>query len=122
MKPVTALLLLSLAGAGCSLTAPAAAAETAPAQTAPAAVVKPAEVKGTLNLNIGRTNDAPGGLNIGANTSSRQSGLIVGPGGAGGNFEDVAGLGIDLEGVPEILPGPEAASDEDEIVRLPGQD
>lgn len=121
MKPVTALFLLSLAGAGagCSLTAPAAAAEAAPAETAPAAVATPAEVKGTLNLNIGRTNDAPGGLNIGANTSSSQSGLIVGPGGAGGNFEDVAGLGIDLEGAAEILPGPNAASDEDEIVRLP---
>lgn len=122
MKPVTALFLLSLAAAGGSLTAPAAAAGTAPPETAPAAVAGPAEVKGTLNLNIGRTNEAPGGLNIGASTSGSRSGLIVGPAGPGGNFEDVAGLGIDLEGAPEILPEPEAADGEDEIVRLPGQD
>jgi hypothetical protein len=122
MKPITALLLLSLAGvgAGCSLTTPAATAEAAPAEASPAAeVTQTAEVQGTLNLNIGRTNDAPGGLKIGAGPSSSSGGLIVGPGGAGGDFEDVEGLGIDLEDAPEALLQPEPASDEDEIVRLP---
>ena len=122
MKPITALLLLSLAGvgSGCSLTTQAAAAEAAPAETAPAAEVTPtAEVQGTLNLNIGRTNEAAGGLRIGAGQTSSPGGLIVGPGGAGGDFEDVEGLGIDLEDAPEALLQPEQASDEDEIVRLP---
>jgi hypothetical protein len=120
MKPITALLLLSLSGAGCSLTTPAATAEAAPAETAPAAeVTQTAEVQGTLNLNIGRTNEAAGGLRIGAGQTSSPGGLIVGPGGAGGDFEDVEGLGIDLEDAPEALLQPEPASDEDEIVRLP---
>jgi hypothetical protein len=122
MKPITALLLLSLygVGAGCSLTTLAATAEAAPAETAPAAeVTQTAEVQGTLNLNIGRTNDAAGGLRIGAGQTRSPGGLIVGPGGAGGNFEDVEGLGIDLEAAPEALLQPEQASGEDEIVRLP---
>lgn len=122
MKPITALLLLSLygVGAGCSLTRLAATAEAAPAETAPAAeVTQTAEVQGTLNLNIGRTNDAAGGLRIGAGQTRSPGGLIVGPGGAGGDFEDVEGLGIDLEDAPEVLLQPEQASGEDEIVRLP---
>lgn len=122
MKPITALLLLSLygVGAGCSLTTLAATAEAAPAETAPAAeVTQTAEVQGTLNLNIGRTNDAAGGLRIGAGQTRSPGGLIVGPGGAGGDFEDVEGLGIDLEAAPEALLQPEQASGEDEIVRLP---
>ena len=122
MKPITALLLLSLygVGAGCSLTTLAATAEAAPAETAPAAeVTQTAEVQGTLNLNIGRTNDAAGGLRIGAGQTRSPGGLIVGPGGAGGDFENIEGLGIDLEDAPDALLQPEPASDEDDIVRLP---
>jgi hypothetical protein len=124
MKPITALLLLSLAGvgAGCSLTAPSATAEAAPVEAAPAAeVTQTADVQGTLNLNIGRTNDGPGGLKIGAGPANSPSGLIVGPGGAGGDFEDVQGLGIDLDDAPQAMLEPEKASDEDEIVRLPSE-
>ena len=120
MKPITALLLMSHSGAGCSLTTPAATAEAAPAETAPAAeVAQTAEVQGTLNLNIGRTNGAAGGLRIGAGQTSSPGGLIVGPGGTGGDFEGVEGLGIELGDAPEALLQPEQASDEDEIVRLP---
>ncbi len=116
MKPITALLLLSLAGAGaaCSDTVAASAEASAPP-------VETAEVQGTLNLNIGRANDAPGGLNLNAGSSGNTGGLIVGPRATGGNFEDVGDLGIDLEDSPDTLLAPKApaaTSDEDEIVRL----
>lgn len=119
MKPITALLLLSLAsvGAACSDTVAASAADTAAAE----ALVETAEVQGTLNLNIGRANDAPSGLNLNAGASSNAGGLIVGPGASGGNFEDVGGLDIDLQDSPDTLldpKAPAAKSDEDEIVRL----
>lgn len=117
MKPITARLLLSLygVGAGCSLTTLAATAEAAPA----AEVAQTTEVQGTLNLKIGRTNDPAGGLRIGAGQTRSPGGLIVEPGGAGGDFEGVEGLGIDLEDATEALLQPEQASGEDDIVRLP---
>ncbi len=118
MKPITALLLLSLAGAGAACSDTVTKADPAAAETP----VETAEVQGTLNLNIGRTNDSPGGLNISAGSGASAGGLIVGPGATGGNFEDVDDLGIDLQDTPDTIlepKAPEAKSDEDEIVRLP---
>lgn len=117
MKPITALLLLSLAGVGAACSDTVTKTDPAAAETP----VETAEVQGTLNLNIGRTNDAPGGLNLNAGSSGNTGGLIVGPGATGGNFEDVGDLGIDLEDTPDTLlepKAPQAKTDEDEIVRL----
>ncbi len=121
MKPITAVLLFSLAslGASCSATASSEAAE-APATEA---VVETAEVQGTLNLNIGRTSEQPGRMIVGSGAGSGSGGLIVAPGSTGASFDDVEGLGIQLEDAPETsdeLLAPKAApSDEDDIVRLP---
>jgi len=117
MKPITALLLLSLAGAGaaCSDTVSGAAETEAATETAGAG----SEVQGTLNLNIGRAPDQPGRPIVGANTGSANGGLIVAPGTAGGNFEGVEELGIEIEESPEAILEPEETSGEDELVRIP---
>lgn len=112
MKPVAALLVFSLASLGAPVVA---AAEPAP---------DAAEVRGTLNLNVGRSNDQPGRMIVGAGTSGG-GGLIIAPGSTGGNFADVPELGVQIVEVPETpetllaaKPAP-APSDEDVIVRLP---
>jgi hypothetical protein len=116
MKPIAALLLLSLAGAGtaCSDTA---------AKTTPEATIETAdagaEVQGTLNLNIGKTEGTAGRQIIGSSSGASSGGLIVAPGATGGNFEDVQGLDIVIEDEPGSLLETAPASDEDEIVRLP---
>lgn len=121
MKPITAVLLFSLAsfGASCSATASGETGEAPATQ----AVVETAEVQGTLNLNIGRASEQPGRMIIGSGTSSSSGGLIVAPGSTGASFDDVEDLGIQLEDMPETsdeLLAPKAApSDEDDIVRLP---
>ncbi len=116
MKPIAAFLLLSLAGAGtaCSDTAD----KTAPDATIETVAAEP-EVQGTLNLNIGKAPESPGRQIIGANTGASTGGLIVAPGATGGNFEDVEGLGIEIEDGEDPLSPPPKTSDEDEIVRLP---
>lgn len=122
MKPVTTLLLVSLAalGAACSATVSGASAEAAPAEE----VIETAEagsgVQGTLNLNIGRTGEEPARPIVGVEAATGSgSGLIVAPGSTGGNFEGVEDLGIDIETAPESVLEPANPSDEDEIVRLP---
>ncbi len=116
MKPITALLLFSLAAVGtaCSDTVEASAEEPAITETAEAG----SEVQGSLNLNIGRTGEAQSGMIVGSNTGS-SSGLIVGSAGTGPQFEDVEGLGIEIQEETQILLDPPAESAEDEIVRLP---
>jgi len=113
MKPVAALFVFSLASLG--------AASTAVAEPAAEAT----EVRGTLNLNVGRSNDQAGRLIIGSAPSAGGGGLIIAPGSSGASFEDVPDLGIQLENEPEttealleVQPAP-APSDEDDIVRLP---
>ena len=124
MKPISFLLLAALAGLGtaCSANVSSASAEAAPApaeeviQTAEAG----SEVEGTLNLNIGRGGSEPARPIISTDSVGSNGGLIVAPGGTGGNFEGVADLGVDIETGPEtVLETPAATSDEDEIVRLP---
>ncbi|MEX1252651.1 MAG: hypothetical protein WEA77_15860 [Hyphomonas sp.] len=121
MKPVAALLLLSLAGTAASCTATA-SGETAGGPAAKAAT-EIAEVQGTLNLNIGRKAEEPGRMIVGSGAGTAQGGLIVAPGSTGASFEDVPDLGIQLQDAPETsddLLAPKAApSDEDDIVRLP---
>ena len=77
MKPVTAILFLSLAAAGTACsdagTAKAAASE-APVETASAE----SEVKGKLNLNIGRTTEDRGGLIVSGNAGN-SNGLLISP-------------------------------------------
>ena len=121
MKPIAALLVLSLAsvGAACSATASGTADEAASSET----VIETADagegVQGTLNLNVGRTTDEPGRQIVGSGASTGAGGLIVAPGATGGNFQDVPDLGIDLQEAPGAMLEPEAPSDEDDIVRLP---
>lgn len=117
MKPVTAILFLSLAAAGTACsdagTAKVAAGE-APVETASAET----EVKGKLNLNIGRTTEDRGGLIVSGNTGN-SNGLLISPSSSGGNFKDVEGLDIQIvESPDDLLKAPEK-SDEDEIIRLP---
>ena len=117
MKPITAFLLLSLAGVGtaCSDTGAKAAPEPT-LETADAG----SEVQGTLNLNIGKTPEGPGRPIIGSGPASSNGGLIVAPGAPGGNFEDVAGLDLLIEDEPDLLlDPPPAPATEDDIVRLP---
>lgn len=117
MKPVTALLLLSLAatGAACSDTVTAAPAE---AEVTPAAAG--GEVQGTLNLNIGRAGDGAGRQIVGSGAGAASGGLIVGPDSTGGNFEGVQDLGIEIEEAPvDPLAQPAPKSDEDELIRIP---
>jgi hypothetical protein len=113
MKPVSALLVFSLASLGAAFTA---SAEPAAEAT---------EVRGTLNLNVGRSNDQAGRLIVGSGASAGGGGLIIAPGSMGASFEDVPDLGIQLQDAPETTeslldtkPAP-APSDEDAIVRLP---
>lgn len=113
MKPVAALLAFSLASLGAAFSAAAEPATDA------------GEVRGTLNLNVGRSNDQAGRLIVGSGASAGGGGLIIAPGSSGASFEDVPDLGIQLEdepATPETLlsekPAP-APSDEDVIVRLP---
>ena len=113
MKPVAALLVFSLASLGAAFTA---AAEPSAETSA---------VSGTLNLNIGRSNDQAGRLIVGSGASAGGGGLIIAPGSSGASFEDVPDLGIQLEDEPEttdalldVRPAP-APSAEDDIVRLP---
>lgn len=121
MKPITALFLFTLTtfGSACSASTPPQTAEAETVETADAG----GEVQGTLNLNIGRTQETSGGLIVGSNAGAGSDGLIVAPESTGGNFEDVPSLDIELD-VPAgtLLETPEAApSDEDAIVRLPPQ-
>lgn len=117
MKPITALLLLSLAGTG------AACSDTVAAEPAEAEVVTVAaggEVQGTLNLNIGRAGDGAGRQIVGSGTDASSGGLIVGPASTGGNFEGVQDLGIEIDEAPvDVLAPPAPKSDEDELVRIP---
>ena len=119
MKPITALLLLSLAGVGaaCSDTVSGSSAEVAPAEVS-AEATPASEVQGTLNLNIGRTAETPGRPIVGTDTGSGNGGLIVAPS-SGGNFEDVEDLGIQIEDAPSEMLEPGAKSDEDELIRIP---
>jgi hypothetical protein len=116
MKPITALLLFTLAGVGtaCSDTV-GAADEAAPAEVASAPA---AEVQGTLNLNLGRSGESQARPIIGSSANTG-TGLIVGPSQTGGNFEGVQDLGIDIEDAPhDPLATPEE-SDEDDLIRIP---
>lgn len=117
MKPITALLLFSLTAVGtaCSDTVETASAEE---PTTVETAGTDSEVKGSLNLNIGRTAEPQGGLIVGSNAGN-SSGLIVGSAGTGGNIDDVEGLGIEIVGDPDSLLDNQPKSDEDEIVRLP---
>lgn len=115
MKPITALLLFSLAGVGaaCSDTVSGASEPAAEAST------QSAEVQGTLNLNIGRTNDSGARPIVGSGGGAANGGLIVGPSSTGGNFADVEELGVEIQESPEALLEPTAPSDEDELIRIP---
>ncbi|HRJ01609.1 MAG TPA: hypothetical protein PKV67_12605 [Hyphomonas sp.] len=117
MKPVTAILFLSLAAVGtaCSdagtakVASKEATVETASAET---------EVKGKLNLNIGRPAEDRGGLIVSGNTGN-SNGLLISPSSGGGNIKDVEGLDVQIvESPDDLLKAPEK-SDEDEIIRLP---
>ncbi len=122
MKPISFLLLAALAGLGtaCSATVSSAEAEAAPAEEIIQTAEAGSEVEGTLNLNIGRGGSEPARPIISTDSVGSNGGLIVAPGGTGGNFEGVADLGVDIETGPEtVLETPAATSDEDEIVRLP---
>lgn len=118
MKPVTAILFLSLAAAGTACsdagTAKAAASADAPVETASAET----EVKGKLNLNIGRATEDRGGLIVSGNTGN-SNGLLISPSSSGGNFKDVEGLDVQLGDTADDLLDTPAKSDEDEIIRLP---
>lgn len=116
MKPITALLLISMAAVGTACSDPVAGApEAAAVETASA---EP-EVQGTLNLNIGQAPAARGGLNLGTSSASNSGGLIVAPGATGATFEDVEDLGIDIEVTPDTVLDEKPPSEEDDIVRLP---
>jgi hypothetical protein len=116
MKPITALLLISMAAVGTACSDPVAkASDTVPVETASA---EP-EIQGTLNLNIGQAPASGGGLNLGPTSTSNSGGLIVAPGSTGASFEDVGDLGIDIEVTPDSVLDQKPASDEDDIVRLP---
>lgn len=117
MKPITAILFLSLAAVGTACsdagTAKAAASE-APVETASAET----EVKGKLNLNIGRTTEDRGGLIVSGNTGN-SDGLLISPSSSGGNFKDVEALDIQIgNSADDILDAP-VKSEEDDIIRLP---
>jgi hypothetical protein len=45
--------------------------------------------------------------------------LIVAPGSTGAKFEDVGDLGIDIQVTPDTVLDAKAASNEDDLVRLP---
>jgi hypothetical protein len=117
MKPVTAILFLSLAAAGtaCSdagttkASASEATVESASAET---------EVKGKLNLNIGRATEDRGGLIVSGNTGN-SNGLLISPSSSGGNIKDVEGLDVQIVDTPDDLLNAPEKSDEDEIIRLP---
>lgn len=119
MKPITAVFLFAMTtvGAACSASTPSQPVEAEAVQTADAG----GEVQGTLNLNIGRTQETSGGLIVGSGAGS--DGLLVAPQSTGGNFEDVPALDIQLDApTGNLLETPEKApSDEDEIVRLKPQ-
>ncbi len=118
MKPVTAILFLSLTAAGTACsdagTAKAASGE-APVETASAET----EVKGKLNLNIGRASEDRGGLIVSGNTGP-SNGLLISPSSGGGNFKDVESLDVQItEPAEDLLTAPAKKADEDEIIRLP---
>ena len=118
MKPITALFLFAMttAGAACSASTPAQSDEPAAVETAEAG----SEVQGTLNLNIGLESETEGGMIVDSSAGGSSSGLIVGPGSTGGNFEEVPELDINLTPSSDALldTDAKAASEEDEIVRL----
>lgn len=119
MKPITALLFLSMAAAGtaCSDAGTAKAAGTEPvADTASAET----EVKGKLNLNIGRATEDRGGLIVSGNTGN-SDGLLISPNSGGGNFQDVEGLDVQIvDSADDLLDVPaKSEDDEDDIIRLP---
>lgn len=119
MKPITALLFLSMAAAGtaCSDAGTAKATGTEPvADTASTET----EVKGKLNLNIGRTTEDRGGLIVSGNAGN-SDGLLISPSSSGGNFQDVEGLDVQIvDSADDLLDAPaKSADDEDDIIRLP---
>lgn len=118
MKPITALLFLSMAAVGTACsdagTAKAVAAEPV-AETASAET----EVKGKLNLNIGRATDDRGGMIVGSGSTGSSGGLIIAPSSSGGNFQDVEGLGVEIVDSSDDLLDAPAKSEEDDIIRLP---
>jgi len=125
MKPISFLVLAALAGlaTACSATISGASAEAAPAEEIIQTAGAGSEVEGTLNLNIGRGASEPARPIVSSESVGATGGLIVAPGGSGGNFEGVADLGVDIQIAPEtVLETPAAKSDEDEVVRLPQQD
>jgi hypothetical protein len=115
MKPISTLLVLTLAGAGVACSDPASGASK---EAAPAAV-ETAQVEGTFNLNIGRTTEESGGLMIDAGSADGSDGLMVGPDSTGGNFATVEGLDVDLGDAAGTVLEEGAANSEDDIVRLP---
>lgn len=123
MKPITAILFLSLAavGSACSDSVSGKGSEAdaaAPAETASAE----SEVQGTLNLNIGRAPEGRGGLNVSSGSIDNSGGLIVGPSSTGGNIADVEGLGVEIQDAPESVldaPPPKDENAEDELIRIP---
>lgn len=122
MKSISFLLLAALAGLGsaCSATVSSAEAEAAPAEEIIQTAEAGSEVEGTFNLNIGRGGSEPARPIISSESVGATGGLIVAPGGTGGNFEGVADLGVDIETAPEsVLETPAPKSDEDEVIRLP---
>lgn len=136
MKPLTAALLFSFAftGAACSdsvkSTAEAAPASSGgePLQVDTSTATSETALGGTLNLNIGGSREAEGTRLLGAGglgANGSQGSTLIGSGGlGGGNFGEAPDLGIDLDlddDASTLLsaPGSAAASEDDDIVRLP---
>lgn len=137
MKPLTAALIFSFAftGAACSdsvkSTAEAAPASSGgePLQVDTSTATSETALGGTLNLNIGGQRDTEGTRLLGAGglgSNGGSSGTLIGSGGlGGGNFGEAPDLGIRLEleddDASSLLsaPGSTAASEDDDIVRLP---
>lgn len=137
MKPLTALLFLTIAATGVACSdAVKSNAEAAPAPTGSeplpvdtSTATSETELGGTLNLNIGGSQASSSGrlLGSGGLSGSSDSGIVLGSGGlAGGNFGSGPDLGIELEedDASSLLTAPgeqpkKPASDEDDIVRLP---
>lgn len=119
MKPVTAILFLSLAAAGTACSDSVGSKQAGADAATETASAEP-EVKGKLNLNIGKTSEEPAGMIVKSGSTANNNGMIIAPSG-GGNFQDVEGLDVQIVESPDaLLDAPEAKkSDEDDIIRLP---
>lgn len=119
MKPVTAILFLSLAAAGTACS-DSVGSKPAGADAATETASAEPEVKGKLNLNIGKTSDEPTGMIVTSGSAAGNNGMIISPSG-GGNFQDVEGLDVEIvDSTDALLDAPPAEqSDEDDIIRLP---